>query len=605
MISAQAIVTIILLVLTIIALSAQWIRSDLMALLVLLILVVGRILTPDEAFSAFSQPVIIIIASVFVIGAALLDTGIATMIADRILRFGRYGELVLMLVVMLIAALLTAFLDGLLVVALLLPAVLKVAGKANLSPSRLLLPLATIATIGNPLTLIGTASNLVVNDILVSGGAAGLGLFGLTPYALASVGVAMAWYLTAGRRLLSRELPVAPARPSLTDVEQSYQLRNQLYRLRVRSSSDLIAGSLATGSKLRLAFNLNVIAVQPHGDKLQPAGADYILEQDDILVVEGDIGRILQAANAHGLESKGAVSLEAFNQHGLSTLRMAELMVPIRSPMIGRSLSDIGFRRRYGLNVLAVHRQGETIRKNLPNLPLAMGDSLLAQGAPESLRNVGLDLGLIPVTDLGPQQGDLITEQARYALIVLAAMLGLVMLNVVSLATAGVAAAAILILLKCTSLERAYQSINLSLLVLVGGMLSLSFAMQKTGAAALIAGFIATAGQIAGPAGSLAVMFILTGLVAQVIGGAVAAALFTPIAVGLAATLNAPPQPFAIATAMAVLAGYVTPLTDGDNLLVRDPGRYTIRDYVVNTVPIFLLQTVALMTMLVIGYRLY
>lgn len=605
MILSQAGFTIILLIVTLVVLAGQWLRSDLAALLVMLVLIAGRILSPAEAFSAFGQPVILIVASVFIIGAALLDTGVATLIANQILRFGQRGEAVLMAIVMLTAAILTAFLDGLLVVALLLPAVLRVARRAQLAPSRLLLPLATTATIGNQLTLVGTTSNLVVSDILTSSGYPGLGLLSLTPYALVSVGVMMAWYLTGGRRLLRRELPAEPHRPSLTEVEQSYQLHNLLYRLRVRSSSDLIAHSLEASGKLRTAFKLNVIAVQPQGGSLQPASADQILERDDLLIVEGDTGHILQAARAHNLEPKGTVSLDEFNRHELATLRLAELMVPVRSPIIGRSLTEIGFRRRYGLNVLAVHRQGQTIRTDLPNLALAVGDSLLVQGPPASLRDVGRDLSLVPATDLGPQPGDIITAKANWTLVVLAAMLALVMLDIASLATASVAAAVALILLKCLSPERAYQSINGSLLVLIGGMLSLSFALQNTGAAELIAQLIASASQGVGVAGSLVVVFLLTSLVSQVIGGAVGAALFTPIAISLAVTQGAPPQPFAIAIAFAVMAGYITPLTDGDNLLVREPGQYTMRDYVSNTIPIFLLQTAALMTLLTVVYGLF
>jgi di/tricarboxylate transporter len=604
MVFGQAIFTIILLITTLVVLAGQWLRSDIAALLVMLVLIASRILSPGEAFSAFGQPVILIVASIFVIGAALLDTGVATMIANQILRFGRRGETVLMLIVMLTAAGLTAFLDGLLVVALLLPAVLRVARQAQLAPSRLLLPLATAATVGNPLTLVGTTSNLVVNDILVSSGHSSLGLFGLTPYAIVSVGVVMAWYLTAGRRLLPREMPVEAPRPTITEVEQSYQLHNLLYRLRVRSSSDLIASSLETSGRLRTVFKFNVIAVQPKGGMLQPAGADHVLEHDDILIVEGDTGRILQVAQAHGLEPKGPISLDEFNRLGLATLRLAELMVPVRSPMIGRSLAEIGLRRRYGLNVLAVHRQGQPVRTDLPALRLAVGDSLLVQGPPESLRDIGRGLSLVPVTDLGPQPGDIITASARWTLAILAAMLALVILDIATLATASVGAAVALILLKCLSPERAYQSINVSLLVLIGGMLSLSFALQKTGAAELIAQLIATVSQGAGAAGSLVVVFLLTSLISQVIGGAVAAALFTPIAISLAFTQGALPEPFAIAIAFAVMAGYVTPLTDGNNLLVREPGQYTMRDYISNTVPIFVLQSVALMAMLISIYGL-
>lgn len=596
--------TIILLFITLVVLAGQWLRTDLAALLVMLLLIASGILTPAEAFSAFGQPVILIVASVFVIGAALLETGVAALIAAQILAFASRGEVTLMFIIIVTTAVLTAFLDGLLVVALLLPAVLRVARQARLSPGRLLLPLATTATVGNTLTLIGTPSNLVINDLLLSSGQPGLGLFGLTPYALVLVTIVLAWYLTAGRRLLPREMPAEPARPSVAEVEQSYQLDKQLYRLRVRASSDLIAKSLEACGMLQTRFQLNVIAVQSEGGPPQPAGPERVLEQDDLLIVEGEVSHVLQAAQAHNLERKGTVSLEEFNRHDLDKLRLAEVMVPFRSPLIGRSLAEAGFRRRYGLNVLAVHRQGQTVRDRLPALALAAGDTLLVQGSPAELREVDRDLSLVVVTDLGPQPGDLVTGKAGWTLAVLAGMLVLVVSGLAPLAVAILLAALALVLLRCLSPERAYQGLNVSLLVLIGGMLSLSMALQKTGAAGLIAQLIAGLSQGAGPAGSLLIVYLLTSLVSQIIGGAVGAALFTPIALSLAHAQGVPAAPFAIAIAFAVMAGFITPLTDGDNLLVRDPGRYTMRDYVINTIPIFILQTAALMVMLAVGYGL-
>ncbi len=600
----EATLTIILLILTLLVLASQRLRADLTALLVMLLLIVSGILSPAEAFSAFGQPVILIIASVFVIGAALFETGVATLIANQILRFGNRGEIALILVIILTAAIMTAFLDGLLVVALLLPAVLRVARQAHLSPSRLLLPLATTATVGNPLTLIGTASNLVVSDLLVESGHGSLGLFSMTPYALVSVGLVLLWYIGPGRRFLPRELPPELHRPSLAEVQQSYQLGQQLYRLRVRSTSDLIAKSLEATGKVWMPHKLNVIAVQPQGAKLQPARPNMVLEQDDLLIVEGDVGRVLQVAYMHGLEPKGPADLDEFDRLEPDMLRLAEVMVPFRSPLVGQSLAALNFRHRYGLNILAVHRHGQAIRESLPQLILAAGDTLLVQGPPAQLCEIGRDLSLVPMTDLGPQPGERVTAKARLTLAILGVMLILVVSGLASLGTASVLAAVALVLAGCLSPERAYQSINVSLLVLVGGLLPLSMALQKTGAAEIIAQSIVGLSQNLGVFGSLVMLHLLTSLMAQVIGGAVGAALITPIAISLAVAQGAPPEPFVISIAFAVLACYVTPLTDGDNLLVREPGRYTMRDYVVNTLPIFGLQTVTLMFMLAFWYRL-
>jgi di/tricarboxylate transporter len=478
-----------------------------------------------------------------------------------------------------------------------MPAVLRIARRARLAPSLLLLPLVSGATMGNLLTLIGAISHLVVSDLLVVSGYGPLGFFSLTPIGLISLALAIAWYLLIGRRLLRQDMPPEPQLPSLEEVERDYRLGHQLHRLRVRSGSDLIARRLDQ-CELGPTFHLNVMAVKPTSARLNPARPDYVLEQDDILIVEGSVGGMLQAASMHHLEPKGAVTLEEFNQLEDDTLRLAELIVPFRSQLAGKTLTQCRFRERYGLNILAVHRQGRAIREDLPDLRLAVGDTLLAQGPIDYLRKIGRDLSLIPVTQLGPQPGDLITSKARLTLGILGVMIICVVSGLLPLATASLAAAVALILTGCISAERAYQSIDGRVIVLIGGMLPLAVALEKTGVAELIAGSLAGVSQDVGSLGALLLLCLFTALISQIASNSVSAALMTPIALSLATTQGLPPQPFAIAIAVAATASYLTPLTNADNLMVREAGGYTMRDYLVNGLPIYLLQLTALMLML-------
>lgn len=599
----QTTFTIFLLIATLIVMSTQRLRPDITALMVMLLIVLSGILTPAEALSAFGQPVIIIVASVFVIGAALFETGVAIIIANQILRFRGQGETVLLLVIMLITGTMASVLGGLLSVALVMPAVLRVAREAKIAPARLLLPLATVATMGSFLTLIGSASNLLVSDILVSNGLEPLRLFTLTPYALASVGIVMVWYLFVGRRFLGKEPPAEVQAPSLEEVQQSYGFEDVLYRLRVRSTSNLIATYLVD-SQLQESFGLNLVAVQPNAGKSRPASAEWVLEQDDVLIVAGDRGRVLQAANRHDMELKEAVGLDEFNRLDLEKLRLAEVIVPVRSRLVGNCLAELNFRDHYGLNVLAIHRQGQVFREGLARRVLEAGDTLLVQGPLERIRSVGQDLSLVFMTDLGPRPGDLISGKAGLTLLILGAFLAAVLSGFLSLAVAGLVAALALILTNCISIERAYQSIDASLLVMIGGMLPLATAMETTGAANIIAEIMITFSEATGPLGSLLILQLLIMVITQVIDNTVVAALMTPIAINLAVAQGLPPLPFAIIVAFAAGAGYVTPLTDGDNILVREPGQYTMRDYVVNGLPIFIIQALVLLGMVAFGYPL-
>lgn len=591
-------VTILLLIATLVVMSSQKLRTDLVALLVMLLLVISGIVPAGDAFTAFGQPVIIVVAGIYVIGAALYETGVATIIANRLIHSGRQSETSLLLILMLAAGLMTSVLSGMLVVALLMPAALRVARQLGLAPSRLLLPLAFMATIGNQLTLIGTPSNLVISDILANTTGQSLSLFSLTPYALASVAVAGFWFWLPGRRFLRRVTPEEPQLPSLDEVQHSYKLDNLLYRLRVRSVSNLIGDSLEI-SDLSNQYKLNLIAVRSKDGKLRPASPDWVLEQDDLVIVAGDYGHVLQAATRHQLELKGAVNLNEFNRLEQETLRLAEVIVPIRSALIGKTLAQIDFRGLYGLNILAVQRQGKVIRQNLPGLKLIASDTLLVQGPLDRIRVVGRDLNLVFMTNLAPRPGDLITSKARVTLMVLAGMLIAVVSGLLALDVATFAAAIILILTGCISLSRAYHSIDVKVIILIAGMLPLALALEKTGAAETIASMIIFVSQGVGMIGSLVLVYLLAAVITQVISNSVVAALMAPVAINLALVQGAPPEPFVIAIGFAANAAYVTPLTDGNNLLVKEPGVYTMRDYLINGLPIFVLQSAVVVGLLI------
>ena len=593
----QAGLTLAILIGTLLALASRRLRPDLAALCAMLALILTGVLTPEEAFSAFGQPVIIIIPSIYVLGAALYDTGVATLIANKLQRVSTQGPAILLLVVMLSAGLLSAVLSSMLVIAVLMPAAVRMARRVRISPSQLLLPLVSGATMGNLLTLIGTVSNVVVSSMLVVAGYDALGFFSLAPYGLASLALAIAWYLLVGRKLLHRKMPDEVRRPSLGEVEHAYHLRDQLYRLRVRSISDLVAQRL-DDSGLSTRCHLNVLAVQRQDGELQPARSGWLLETDDILIVEGARGDIHQAASLHALEPKGALSLEEFNRLEQETLRLAELMVPFRSRLAGRTLSQVDFRDRYGLNVLAVHRQGRAIRQGLPDLTLDAGDTLLVQGPLAYLRQVDQDMDLVLVTHLGPRTGDLITGKAKLTLGVLAVMVVCVASGLLSLATASLVAAVVLLLTGCISPSRAYRSIDGSVIILIGAMLPLALALEKTGAAELIAQLLSGLSPVIGPLGVLLLLYLLTAVITQVVSNSATAALVTPIAISLAVAQGLSPVPFALAMAVAVTTSYASPLTNADNLLVREAGRYTMRDYLVNGLPLFVLQTIVVFLLL-------
>jgi di/tricarboxylate transporter len=214
------------------------------------------------------------------------------------------------------------------------------------------------------------------------------------------------------------------------------------------------------------------------------------------------------------------------------------------------------------------------------------------------LRQVDKDMDLVLVTHLGPKTGDLITGKAKLTLGVLVVMVVCIATGLLSLATASLAAAVVLLLTGCISPSRAYRSIDGSVIILIGAMLPLALALEKTGAAGLIAEQLSGLSPAIGPLGVLLLLYLLTVVITQVVSNSATAALVTPIAISLAVAQGLSPVPFALAMAVAVTTSYASPLTNADNLLVREAGRYTMRDYLINGLPLFVLQTIVVFLLL-------
>jgi di/tricarboxylate transporter len=329
---------------------------------------------------------------------------------------------------------------------------------------------------------------------------------------------------------------------------------------------------------------------------LQPAESDWVLEQDDLLVVRGKRGDIQQAAALHHLQPKGTFPLDRFEKIEDQTLRLAEVIVPFRSRLIGQTVAESRFRERFGLNILAARRENKNLRDDMANVPLEAGDTLLVQGPMNRLREVGKGLDLILVTHLGPRRGDLVSRKVWTTLAILGAMIALVATGLLDLGTGSLAAALALIVSGAISVERAYKSIDASIILVIGGLLPLATALENSGLANFFASSIESLQ--AGPFLTLLLFYAIAALLTQVVSNTVTGVLLLPIGINLANGVGMSPHAFALALIFAVSASYITPLTHGSNLMIVEPGSYSMRDFVVNNGPIFLLQTAALMAML-------
>lgn len=364
-------------VLVVVLFITERLPMEVVALLVLVGLALSGLITPAEALSGFSNPAVVTVWAVFILSGGLSRTGVAGLLGRQVLRLAGQGEVRLVMVIMLTAAAMSAFMNNVGVAALLLPVVMDIAARTGCPPSRLLMPLAFGSLLGGLNTLIGTPPNILVGDALRDYGLRPFQLFDFVPVGLPITLAGVAFMVLAGRHLLPRRDPVKEELPKANarNLRELYGLQERLFLLRLPVDSPL-AGKTLAQSRLGAILGLNVIAIlRNHHTQLAPP-PDAVLRAGDRLLVQGRLDRLTDLGGSLLLE-EGTIEVDRLVS---SEMGIAELQLSPGSSLVGQTLSQTEFRRRFGLNVLAI-RRGDTVRRvGLVDLPLQAGDILLVQG---------------------------------------------------------------------------------------------------------------------------------------------------------------------------------------------------------------------------------
>ena len=596
----QALFTIAILLATLLLLASQRFRMDFVALLIMVALIGTGVLTADQVFEALGRPIIITVAGIFILGAALRRNGLATILSRFILNAGSRNRLKMLLLLTGTAALLSSIMSSMLVIIIFIPVILRVGRELEIAPPQLLLPMALASMFGNQLTLIGAPLNLIVSDLLQQSGQPPLGFFSFTPYAALLLIITIGWFALMGKRTLPNHQVSDDATPSIEDIEENYGLNDTFYKVRVGEQSDLVGERIAE-TNLRSQEELEVVAVQPAYKRMaRQVDPDHQLTPDDHLIVKGDLHKTWRSARLHALNIAGPVRLTDFSCLEEPELNLCEAVIPIRSNLVGKTLAESQFQRRYGLVVLAVNRQGESIQHGIAQLQLQPGDTLLMQGSPSQVQGTNHNRDLVFTCELTPESADRATSKIKIALAVLGVVVLAVMLNWVSLATVLLVASLVLIITRCLTLEEALASIDVTIIVMLAGMLPLATAIQQTGVAEMAAGLINDTSHVIGIYGALLLLYLGTALVAQVVPALVTLAVVVPIAIQLAVAQGLSPQQAAITLTFSAYASYMTPLLNTINILIRNHGNYSMGHFLGNTVPIVGLQVAALFAILIL-----
>lgn len=581
------------------------VRLDAVALIVLLSLLLSGILTVEEALAGFSDPVVLMIAGLFVVGEALVTTGIAHSLGNWMMRVGGGSETRIVALLMLVVGGFGAFMSSTGIVAIFIPIVLGIAARSGIDRRALLMPLSFAALISGMLTLIATAPNLVVNAELQRQDLERFNFFDFTPFGLAILAVGIVYMLTIGRRLLAMTASGSDTAAdhddqSLQELAALYGLTGHLRRLRLAHGSPLIGRTLAD-AQLRSRFAVIVIGVERSrrfGVEVRPALPRTQFQAGDILYVVGGDEPIRHFTATQKLLP---LALDPRPMKELvAELGLAEVMLAPQSTLIGRTIGEAALRSRHQVSVLAVRRKGKPIEAGLVDLELKLGDSLLVAGGWQRiarLRNEAKDFIVLAlpreISEVAPAR-----RKAPYALAIVAMMIVAMTLGLTSNVAAVLIAALALAALGCLSMDAAYRTINWGSLVLIAGMLPLATALQKTGGSDLIAEAVVGAFGGAGPHGLMAGLFVLTAVLGAFVSNTATAVLMAPIAIGAAQLLDVDPHPFLMTVALAASAAFMTPVSSPVNTLVVTPGGYRFIDFVIIGVPMTVL-TMAVTLLLV------
>jgi di/tricarboxylate transporter len=559
----EIILVLSLLIIAIILFATEKLSVDVVTLILLIILTSSRILTPEEAFAGFSSDFIIILASIFVISGALQQTGFLDTVGSRLVKVASGNVNMLMVYIMIITGSISAFMNNTTVTALFIGPVMGLCKRLNLSPSKLLMPMAFASILGGTCTLIGTSTNVAVSGFMEKTGLEGVSLFELAPLGLIMFVVGIAYMTVFGRFLLP-----SAADGSLTD---NYAIKEYLSEIVIVKDSPLIGQHVFTSHLAKMGIRiLNIVRGK---DNFLPDHQTVVLE-DDMMLVECKIDDLIKAKDVNGILIKAEMLTDQDLESG--SARLAEMLVTPQSSLISKTLKESDFRQRFGLVVLAMHRFDQTLRNKIGDIRIKTGDVLLVQGIPHKIDSVKAGQDLIVLGEFTPmlnKKKRSYSTVAAFVLAVLAGTAGLAPLSICFLS-----AAVFTVLIRAISPQQAYQSIDWRLLVLIGGMSAFGVAMEKTGAAAYMADIIIANLEPYGVIPIVAGFVILTVFLTQPMSNAAAALVVLPVALKTAMQLQANPRTFAIAIMLAASVSLITPF-EPSCILVYGPGKYRFMDF--------------------------
>lgn len=567
------------------------IRADIVALIALLVLTLSGILTTQESLSGFSNPIVIMMVGLFVVGGAIFNTGLAKMIGARLSHLGNGSPTCLFLVVVLATGLIGGFVSNTGTVALMLPIVVSMVAAAGASASRFLMPLAFASSIGGMLTLIGTPPNLVIAEAWEEFSGKPLTMFTFLPTGLICL-VAGTLLLIPLSKILSGDKKKSDGASNkhrtLADIVEEYNLNHDLWRVDVPASSPISGLSLGALS-LRANYGLEVLELRVVEGKgllknvsQEAPTASSVIEVGDILFIRGPRRNVDRFVADYGLRvaEDNDVSIRHLDFYDIG---LAEIVVLPNSGILKETIAGLDFRKRYNVNILGVRRGGEYITDSLGDRKVAKGDVLLVQGTWDAIEKISRNTADWVVLGEPESQASKVTidYKAPVAAAIMLAMIAALVFSSVPAVFVVLTAGVLMMLAGCfRSIADAYRTINWESIVLIAAMMPMSFALEKTGVSEIVSVSLVEALGGIDPHWLMAGIYFTTSLLTLFISNTATSVLMAPIAVQSAVAYGVSPLPMLFAVTFGASLCFMSPFSTPPNALVMPAGQYTFMDYV-------------------------